>query len=181
MTTIAATTAPALLAQTYNGVPQRARSRVTAALSIVLLAGLASGVEAADDVQLIDQDLALAGGVTPGDLPGFPVEISRPGSYRLSGNLRVSVPGVHPIIIRADNVTIDLNGFTIQGPFDQCFRRLIPTWCMVAPSLGNGVGVSACLRMTTARISRSAMGRSEPWSPPASGCAGSIRGSSDSP
>jgi hypothetical protein len=48
MVTIAATTAPALLAQTHNGVPQRARSRVTAALSIVLLAegmGIYGGVD----------------------------------------------------------------------------------------------------------------------------------------
>ena len=36
---------------------------------------------------LIDQNRALAGGITPGDEPGFPVTISKPGSYRFSGNL----------------------------------------------------------------------------------------------
>jgi hypothetical protein len=36
---------------------------------------------------LIDQNRALAGNVTPGDNPGFPVTLSLPGSYRLSGNL----------------------------------------------------------------------------------------------
>ena len=42
---------------------------------------------AVDGVTLIDQNKALAGSVTPGDTPGFPVTISQPGSYRLSGNL----------------------------------------------------------------------------------------------
>lgn len=36
------------------------------------------------------QARALAGGVTPADLPGFPVTISEPGSYRLASDLRVA-------------------------------------------------------------------------------------------
>src|SRR5260221_3357918 len=42
---------------------------------------------ATDGVILIDQSKALAGNVTPGDAAGFPVTISRRGSYRLSGAL----------------------------------------------------------------------------------------------
>ncbi len=38
---------------------------------------------AVDGVVLIDQNRALAGNVTPGDTPGFPVTISLSGSYRL--------------------------------------------------------------------------------------------------
>ena len=56
----------------------------TAAFSFALLASLASRAEAVDGVQLINQELALAGNVTPGDEPGFPVTITRSGSYRLS-------------------------------------------------------------------------------------------------
>lgn len=55
------------------------------------------------------------GGITPGDTPGFPVTITTPGSYRLAGDLVVPA-GAHGIVILTDDVTIDLNGFTISGP-----------------------------------------------------------------
>ncbi|HZO55191.1 MAG TPA: hypothetical protein VFB63_20955 [Bryobacteraceae bacterium] len=81
----------------------------------LLFAGLATSVFAVDGVVLIDQNRALAGNVTPGDTPGFPVTLSQPGSYRLSGNL--SVPsGQNAILIAAQNITIDLNGFSITTP-----------------------------------------------------------------
>jgi hypothetical protein len=78
------------------------------------LACSASAVFAADGVVLIDQNRALAGGITPGDAPGFPVTISLPGSYKLSGNLTLPA-NTDGIVIAADGVTIDLNGFTITG------------------------------------------------------------------
>lgn len=90
---------------------------------------------AVDGTKLIDQARALAGGLTPGDGPGFPVLISQPGSYRLSGNLTVPDAGTTAIEITADNVTLDLNGFSIQGP-TVCSG--IPTSC--APA-GTGIGV----------------------------------------
>lgn len=44
----------------------------------------------------------------------FPITISSPGSYALRSNL--TVPGATPAItITADNVTLDLNGFSING------------------------------------------------------------------
>jgi len=63
----------------------------------------------------IDQNKALAGNVTPGDTPGFPVRISQPGSYKLTSNLIVpaSTPGIQ---ILAEGVTLDLNGFSLRGP-----------------------------------------------------------------
>jgi hypothetical protein len=73
-------------------------------------------IYAVDGIVLIDQNRALAGGVTPGDTPGFPVTISLTGSYRLSGNLTVPNENTTAILITADNVTIDLNGFSIIGP-----------------------------------------------------------------
>src|SRR2546428_10232429 len=83
---------------------------------VLLLAGLSCNMYAVDGVVLIDQNRALAGGVTPGDAPGFPVTLSVAGSYRLSGNLTVPDANTSAIQVTADNVTIDLNGFTILGP-----------------------------------------------------------------
>ena len=54
--------------------------------------------------------------MTPGDTPGFPVTISLPGSYRLAGNLTTPNANTTAIQITANNVTLDLNGFTISGP-----------------------------------------------------------------
>lgn len=71
---------------------------------------------AVDGVILIDQNKVLAGNVTPGDLPGFPVTISQPGSYRLDSNLTVPSAATSAIVVTAANVNIDLNGFSILGP-----------------------------------------------------------------
>lgn len=73
-------------------------------LVVAALSGLASAV---DGVTLINQATVNAAG-------GFPYKITSSGSYKLSGN--VSVPfGVNGFLINADNVTFDLNGFTISG------------------------------------------------------------------
>lgn len=50
---------------------------------------------------------------TPGDATATFI-ISQPGSYYLTGNL-IGEAGKSGIGIAADNVTIDLNGFTLQG------------------------------------------------------------------
>ena len=47
---------------------------------------LACPIYAVDGVVLINQSAALAGNVTPGGTPGFPVTVSVSGSYTLSGN-----------------------------------------------------------------------------------------------
>jgi hypothetical protein len=61
----------------------------------------------------INQAHALAGSVTPGDPPGFPVTISLPGSYELTSNLEVPAASAHAIEITASHVTVNLNGFLI--------------------------------------------------------------------
>src|SRR4051812_47183537 len=91
---------------------------------------------AIDGVTLIDQNRALAGGVTPGDAPGFPISITRPGQYRLSGNLTVPDVDTTAIEVATDHVTIDLNGFVIAGPVD-CLPTL-----PACPGVGNGSGVA---------------------------------------
>jgi hypothetical protein len=87
----------------------------------LMLAGLSGSAFAVDGTILIDQNRALAGNVTPGDTPGFPITISQPGSYRLSGNLRPPTD-TRAIEIASNDVTFDLNGFAIigdaSGPFN---------------------------------------------------------------
>jgi hypothetical protein len=85
-------------------------------VAAALLGGVAMPTWAVDGVILIDQNKAMAGNITPGDTPGFPVTISLPGSYRLAGNLTVPDANTTAITITADNVSLDLNGFMIQGP-----------------------------------------------------------------
>ncbi len=57
---------------------------------------------------LITQGKALDGGVTPGDAAGFPVSLSRSGSYRLASNLTSA--NHDAISVNAPEVGIDLNG-----------------------------------------------------------------------
>ncbi len=62
----------------------------------------------------IDEKKALAGAVTPGDEPGYPLTLSQPGHYRLMGNLNVPA-GSTGIVITGRHVTLDLNGFSVNG------------------------------------------------------------------
>ena len=87
--------------------------------------------------------LCATSGCFAGDSPGFPVTITESGSYRLTGNLDVSALSTPEnrtaIEISEDFVTLDLNGFTIQGPVT-CSGTPV-TSC--TPGSGTGVGVSA--------------------------------------
>ncbi len=90
------------------------RSRCSALTLAVLFAGTPAA-RASDGVIEINHARALAGSVTPGDTPGYPVTLSASGSYLLTSNL--SVPAnVSGIRIGAPNVTLDLGGFTVAGP-----------------------------------------------------------------
>jgi hypothetical protein len=79
----------------------------------------------------------MAGNITPGDMPGFPVTISQPGSYRLAGNLIVPDANTTAIQITANNVTIDLNGFSIIGPV------VCTSTPVVCPPAAKGIGIDA--------------------------------------
>jgi hypothetical protein len=87
------------------------RSFATVALTLLLLAGEGRAV---DGEILINQAAVNAGGITPGDDPGFPTTLSRPGRYKLTSNLKVPT-GKDGIELKAHDVTIDLNGFTISS------------------------------------------------------------------
>jgi hypothetical protein len=76
------------------------RKIITAVLVAALLPAY---VFATDGQTLIDKSIVTAAG-------GFPYKITVPGSYKLAGNLTASTS---VISITADNVTLDLNGFTL--------------------------------------------------------------------
>jgi hypothetical protein len=69
---------------------------------------------AVDGVIEINQSRALAGGITAGDGPDYPIILNTPGSYRLTSNLAAAVNS-DGIRVNADDVTLDLNGFTLTG------------------------------------------------------------------
>jgi hypothetical protein len=68
----------------------------------------------ANEPVAIDQARALAG-VGRSDAPGFPVQLSVAGHYRLTSDLVVPA-GSAGIVITAAGVHLDLNGFTVRGP-----------------------------------------------------------------
>jgi hypothetical protein len=110
-------------------------------LTAAVFSGMSANAYAVDGVILIDQSRALAGNVTPGDAPGFPVELNQPGSYRLASNLTVSNPNTTAIKINATNVTLDLNGFAIQGVTECGFDSSGTNFA--CSNTGTGVGVLA--------------------------------------
>ena len=52
----------------------------------------------------------------PTEQTGFPISINKAGSYVLTSNLVVEDPNLDAIEITVNDVTLDLNGHTIQGP-----------------------------------------------------------------
>ena len=97
----------------------------------LVLALLAGPAHAIDGLIEINDASAQAGGVTPGDLPGYPVTLDQPGSYRLTGNLGTSGTNLDVVEITTDDVTLDLNGFTIRCLY------------VFNPCVGTGIGVDA--------------------------------------
>jgi len=85
-----------------------------AACLMAPLGAQAAPVKTIDGVVIITQADALAGGVTPGDAPGYPITISAAGSYRLGGPLSVT-NAAHGFAVNAPLVTLDFNGFVLDG------------------------------------------------------------------
>ena len=85
----------------------------TVALALLMASPAAAITNENGDI-LISQSAVSAGGITPGDTPGFPVTISRPGTYRLATNLTVTT-AVNGIEVRANEVTIEMGGHTLAG------------------------------------------------------------------
>lgn len=95
---------------------------------------------AVDGLVEINQASVNQGGITSGDLPGFPVTISQRGSYRLTSDLTLlsSSNAIDGIVITSDDVTIDLNGFTLR-----CSEPAIPQSfvCRGLGATGDGIVV----------------------------------------
>ena len=94
---------------------------------------------AVDGTVLINQATSVNG--LPGCThAGFPIVICQSGSYRLSGNITVSGT-TDGIDITADNVTLDLNGFSITGPV--VCQQSIPTVSADCSPTNGGWGVNS--------------------------------------
>ena len=101
----------------------------------LLTLALALPVFAVDGVLEINQAKALAGDVSTGDAPGFPVTLA-PGNYLLTSDLLVVGNADISAIEVTSNTTIDLNGFTIRGPI-VCDGAPLPT----CNGSGSGSGI----------------------------------------
>ena len=91
-----------------------------------LLAGVlaASTAGAVDGVLEINQTCAVETGCLAADAPGFPVTIGQSGSFRLTSALAVPLDATG-VEITAEDVTLDLNGFSIRAPSD-CTAQACP-------------------------------------------------------
>lgn len=116
---------------------QNAMFTVLLASTLALFATASANAQA-----VIDQKRALAGNVTPDDTSGFPITLSVPGSYKLTGNLVVPA-GVNGIEINASGVTLDLNGFSISGPIT-CVRDMATSAvaCNTGPTTSKGIAMN---------------------------------------
>jgi hypothetical protein len=108
--------------------------RLHTALAAILVASPAA---ASNGALQINAACAVETGCFTGDAAGYPVTIGTAGSYVLTGNLTLSDSATHAIQVNANNVSIDLNGFTISG-IATCSGS--PTSCSGA---GSGRGVTA--------------------------------------
>jgi hypothetical protein len=110
-------------------------------LTLLLTLLAATPAAAVDGVLEINQTCAVQTGCFAGDTAEFPVDIAEAGSYLLTGNLNAPTASTTMIRINADNVTLDLNGFSIIGPVE-CTGT--PTVCDTPdPNNGTGIGGGA--------------------------------------
>ena len=84
-------------------------------LTVLFVVGAAQSLSAMESEVTLNQNKAISGNITPGDGPGFPITITRPGRYVLTSNLYSL--GKAGIEIQAYDVTIDFNGFILHGGF----------------------------------------------------------------
>jgi len=90
------------------------RRRVAMACMFLGAVAVAGPTSARNGVIEISQVCASVGCFLA-DGPGFPVTVGTSGSYRLTSNLVVGDADTSAILVQADDVSIDLNGFQIRG------------------------------------------------------------------
>ena len=118
-------------------------------LSALCCAALATTAHATDGVIEINHARALAGGITPGDAPGYPVTISQSGSYRLTSELVVPANTVgielNPAGSHSDphyNMDLDLNGFGVRGPGTCTYATVNGEQRVSSCTTDNGFGIA---------------------------------------
>jgi hypothetical protein len=125
-------------------IAREGETAMTNRLGLLLFAILlvsAPSAFAVDGVILINQNTSVAS--IPGcPHAGFPIVICQSGSYRLTGNLTVPDANTDGVDINADNVTLDLNGFTIAGPVTCTGQPRQPVTSCTPASTGIGVSSS---------------------------------------
>jgi parallel beta-helix repeat protein len=84
-----------------------ATTRIKRAVFLIVLALLLTTTPLAPEVRGADCNV----------ISSLPFTISTPGTYCLTGNLMTTTPTDPAITIQADNVLLDLNGFTITDGF----------------------------------------------------------------
>lgn len=94
----------------------RSTAGCASAFAAALWALAPAGAAHAGDGRIeLSHTRALAGDVSVGDNPGYPIRIFAPGSYVLTSNLVTPDENTSAISISVGGVHIDLNGFTIRG------------------------------------------------------------------
>ena len=83
------------------------------ALALTLCVALPGAASAVDGVLEISETCAVNTGCFAGDAAGYPVTISDTGSYRLTSDLLIPDVNTTAISVEANDVSIDLNGFSI--------------------------------------------------------------------
>ena len=107
-----------------------------ATLVLGMILGTTGPAQAVDGVLEINQACAVNTGCFAGDTAGFPVEVTATGSYRLTSNLVVPDENTTAVVVSANNVTVDLNGFRVSGP-TTC--TTFPTVVCSQAGAGNGI------------------------------------------
>jgi hypothetical protein len=114
--------------------------------SALLWASSAAAVDGVIEINQAKADAGAVNGSLASDPAGFPVVITQPGAYRLTGDLTVPDTSTTAIQVTAANVDIDLNGFAILGPYTYIGAPFI---C----SYGSGPGVhSTSASATNVRV-----------------------------
>lgn len=124
----------------------RSRLGFAGAWALTALGGGLSAVlslpaRAVDVVQEINHACAVNGGCFAGDAAGYPITIAASGSYRLTSNLTMPDEDTSGIVLGANHIDLDLNGFVVSGPVACSGTPLVCT-----PSLGNGSGIDGSVR-----------------------------------
>lgn len=108
---------------------------------LLLILATAPAVWAGEGKLEINQTCAVETGCFPGDSPGFPVTLTASAissSFVLTSDLDVAAANVDGVRFVADDLTLDLNGFTISGPV-----ACTGTGSAVSCGAGSRFGISA--------------------------------------